>query len=496
TTRQETGIQHREQATHQLAAGGRGSFGAPPVGPVDDCGSDNGRETGAFYRNATYTRDTNNAAPPLVLAELPIEPLDGEIRQYPAFRNRFLEIVESHPDLQPRHKLQYLLQHLRGEPHRFASGLQLTDDNYFVVVDKLEEDYGNQDMLRNMLLAEFINLRPPSNEVADLHRFHSEAFRVTSELKQLGDDVDASHVYEQILMGHLSEELRFTLIKVYGCRLEKSVSAILDGIRSYASDRLMAMNSGISWRPPAPSPPVATCRERPHSPSSRSSSETDTDESSHLARLASSDETAYSETAPLGVKESGAEVAVSTTPDAAYDAQEMPNPSGPAPLAGEDGGTARASSCSAHLAAAASEGAPPPVQQAVVNKQHKTAAVFCALSDQDQLRTLPPPDHAASVVLSSSSPSTDTERRLLIDDLVSALMALYGRTPIHELPSELMMHLPDAANPHYDALLDSILQYALRKAATQLVDNHPALLQNLPSPLTIADTSIRAGDKR
>ncbi|KAH7713482.1 Zinc knuckle family protein [Aphelenchoides avenae] len=221
-----------------------------------------------------------------------------------------------------------------------------------------------------------------------------------------------------------------------------------------------------------------------------------TPRTSHLVPLTSSDDTAYSETAPLAVKESGAEVAVSSTPDAAYDTQEMPTPSGPAPLAGEDGDTARASSCSAPLATAASEGAPPSVQPPVVNKQHETAAVLCASSDKDPLRVLPPPTPAASAVRSSSSPCTDTERRFLIDDLVRNLLALYGRTPFHELPSELIMHLPDAADPHYDALLDSILQYAMRKAVTQLVDNHPALLKNLPKPLSIEAPPITAGDKR
>ncbi|KAH7694627.1 Zinc knuckle family protein, partial [Aphelenchoides avenae] len=236
---------------------------------------------------ATKQRAAPGAATsPLVLTELPIEPFGGDIRQFPAFRNRFLDIVESYSDLQPRHKLQYLLQYLRGEPHRFAGGLQLTDANYFVVVLMLQERYGDKDMLRNLLLAEFINLRPPSDEVADLFRFHDEAFRVTSELKQLGDDVDASRVYEQVLMGRLSEKLRFKLIQNYDCDREKTVSAILNGLRRYVTNRQMAMNSGIQYKPPSPAVPPAPCRERRHSPPppARSPSECSTEESTECSK--------------------------------------------------------------------------------------------------------------------------------------------------------------------------------------------------------------------
>ncbi|KAH7709502.1 hypothetical protein AAVH_23226 [Aphelenchoides avenae] len=87
----------------------------------------------------------------------------------------------------------------------------------------------------------------PSNKAADLYRFHDEAFAIANELKQLGEDVDASHIYGHTLMGRLSEKLRLKLIRNYGCDREKSVSAILNGLRLYASDRQTAKTSGIRF---------------------------------------------------------------------------------------------------------------------------------------------------------------------------------------------------------------------------------------------------------
>ncbi|KAH7710110.1 integrase core domain protein [Aphelenchoides avenae] len=262
-------------ATHSTAAGGKGSetsssgplrigadgrpltasttFGtlgsaATPVDFGEDFGSEN---SSAFCRNATYNRatTTNPSQPSLVLKELPLDPFEGDFRQYPRFRNRFLEIVEAQVKLEPRHKLQYLLQYLRGEPHRLANGFQLTDSNYFTVINLLEERYGNADLIRNLLMQDLIAIRPPSSGAADLRRFHDEAFRVTTELKQLGDNVDATRLYEQSLMAKLTPALKTELIRNSDYAVKKSVSSILEGLRKYTQVLELTNNSGILWQP-------------------------------------------------------------------------------------------------------------------------------------------------------------------------------------------------------------------------------------------------------
>ena len=203
----------------------------------------------AFYRNATFHRAaSSSAAPsPLVLKDLPITPFEGDIRQYAKFRDRFLDVVEAHPNLAARHKLQYLLQFLRGEPHRLANNLQITDTNYYAVVNLLEERYGNADVIRNLLMQNLIAIRPPTQSVADLRRFHDEAFRVATDLKQLGDDVDANRLYEQTLMAKLSSALKIELIRHSDYTQKKSISSILDGLRKYTAVLELSASSGVIW---------------------------------------------------------------------------------------------------------------------------------------------------------------------------------------------------------------------------------------------------------
>ncbi|KAH7664925.1 Pao retrotransposon peptidase family protein-like protein, partial [Aphelenchoides avenae] len=206
-----------------------------------------------FYRNATFHRAavSSTAPAPLVLKELPIAPFEGDVRLYPKFRNRFLDVVEAHPKLAPRHKLQYLLQFLRGEPHRLANNFQITDANYFTVVNLLEKRYGNVDMMRNLLMQNLIQIRPPTQSVADLRRFHDEAFRVAVDLKQLGDNVDANRLYEQTLMAKLPSALKIELIRHSDYAEKKTVTSILEGISKYTQILELTAASGVLWSAPS-----------------------------------------------------------------------------------------------------------------------------------------------------------------------------------------------------------------------------------------------------
>ncbi|KAH7676027.1 Pao retrotransposon peptidase family protein [Aphelenchoides avenae] len=231
---------HRPSAT--LSSGPSGPT-APA--PLNEAHSDL-ESASAFYRNATFHRDTTTTTQ-LVLKEIPITPFEGDIRRYPTFRNRFLDVVEGQRNLAPRHKLQYLLQFLRGEPYQLANNYQLTDDNYFAVVNLLEERYGNVDMIRNLLMADLIALRPPSQAVSDLRRFYGDAQRVTTELNQLGDDVDSNRLYEQTLMSKLPTQLKMELIRNSDYATQKTASSILKGLNHYILVLESAASTGILW---------------------------------------------------------------------------------------------------------------------------------------------------------------------------------------------------------------------------------------------------------
>ncbi|KAH7691285.1 hypothetical protein AAVH_40201, partial [Aphelenchoides avenae] len=186
---------------------GKGPLESKPDGSADSRKTDR-RSNSAFYRNATYTCGTGNATQPFVLKEVPLTPFDGDVREYPRFRDRFLDIIEAHPNLEPRYKLVHLLQYLRGETLRMANRLRLTDDNYFIVADHLEKRYGNKAMLGTLLMQDLIDLpNPPSTKLSDITKFYDDAFQIVTDLGPEG----RNEMIYQLLMGKLPKELKYLL---------------------------------------------------------------------------------------------------------------------------------------------------------------------------------------------------------------------------------------------------------------------------------------------
>ncbi|KAH7694558.1 Pao retrotransposon peptidase family protein-like, partial [Aphelenchoides avenae] len=222
------------------------TFSAPA-----DYGVDFGLEnSSAFYRNATFSsRDasTGIAPPTLVLKEIPLTPFDGDIRRYPSFRNRFLEIVEAHRNLEPRHKLQYLLQFLRGEPLRLAEGFPITDTSYFHVINELERRYGNTQRIRKALTTDLLNVSPPGRSTASLRQFYDQVSRVNAELQQLGTDASNSDFLTDILMDKLSAEHRLAVVKDADYQSQKTVSSVLRALRVHLHMLEEAADAGFDW---------------------------------------------------------------------------------------------------------------------------------------------------------------------------------------------------------------------------------------------------------
>ncbi|KAH7712179.1 fibrous sheath-interacting protein 1-like protein [Aphelenchoides avenae] len=157
--------------------------------PPPDNGADFGPENASkFYQNAVYTRSSNPTSQPLVLKELPIDKFGGDIRAYPAFRNHFLELVENRKDFEPRHKFQYLLQCLTDEPLLEARRYMITNSNYFKVLDRLENKYGNRGRLLLTLNQCYYDLNAPGPAASDVRRFYDEASHLVDEMQQIGED--------------------------------------------------------------------------------------------------------------------------------------------------------------------------------------------------------------------------------------------------------------------------------------------------------------------
>ncbi|KAH7720774.1 hypothetical protein AAVH_11827 [Aphelenchoides avenae] len=230
-------------AIPSAAAGGKGPPDSIPDGSTNSRKTDR-RSESAFYRNATYTCGTDDAVQPFVLKEVPLTPFDGDVREYPRFRDRFLDIIEARPDLAPRYKLVHLLQYLRGEPLRMANRLRLTDDNYFIVVDRLEKRYGNKVSYHNVLVRDLAQLKPlTSTMLSDVTRFYDDAFQLITDLQPfIKTDSPIEHA---LLMGLIPVKLRLYLANETSYAGDRTANGLLKALDQLVCQGRQSILTGL-----------------------------------------------------------------------------------------------------------------------------------------------------------------------------------------------------------------------------------------------------------
>ncbi|KAH7722491.1 Pao retrotransposon peptidase family protein [Aphelenchoides avenae] len=225
----------------------------------------------AFYRNAKCVRSHLGPAPPsFVPMEPSLDPFDGDVRKYPRFRDRFLLITEAQPNLAPRYKLLYLLQHLRGEPLLLADQPRLSDANYFDIIDLLEERYGDKSRLKQLLLQDLHDLSPPrSTQLSDMTRFHDAAFRIVNDLELLFSEEEMTCYNEMLtdtLLRKLPEAVHSFLYASIISEHDCSVHNMLSGLRHILSRTC----SRSATRRPCEDPDIF-CRKHDEASSSHTS---------------------------------------------------------------------------------------------------------------------------------------------------------------------------------------------------------------------------------
>lgn len=78
------------------------------------------------------------------LPEIKLPSFDGNIKDWPAFRDSFRSLIASNPQLSNVDKFSYLLSTLSKEAKRVVEVIEVTSDNYVVAWDLLEKRYENK----------------------------------------------------------------------------------------------------------------------------------------------------------------------------------------------------------------------------------------------------------------------------------------------------------------------------------------------------------------
>ena len=85
--------------------------------------------------------------PTIKLPKLELQKFNGNILNWQEFWDSFEASIHKNPNLQPVDKFNYLRAELEGDASVVISGLELTNTNYEVAVNLLQERFGTDELM-------------------------------------------------------------------------------------------------------------------------------------------------------------------------------------------------------------------------------------------------------------------------------------------------------------------------------------------------------------
>ena len=131
--------------------------------------------------------------PTIKLPKLELQKFDGNILKWQEFWDSFEASIHRNPNLQPVDKFNHLRAALKGDASVVISALELTNSNYEVAVNLLQERFGRDDLMVDahysalMDLPVSLNVTTNLRATCDMNEKHLRSF------KALGENVDQPH---------------------------------------------------------------------------------------------------------------------------------------------------------------------------------------------------------------------------------------------------------------------------------------------------------------
>ena len=135
------------------------------------------------------TRET----PAIKLPKLELQKFDGNILKWQKFWDSFEASIHRNSNLQPVDKFNYLRAELEGDASTVISGLELTNSNYEVAVNLLQERFGRDELMMDTHYSALMDLPVSLNITAKLRTTYDMTEKHLRSLKALGENVDQPH---------------------------------------------------------------------------------------------------------------------------------------------------------------------------------------------------------------------------------------------------------------------------------------------------------------
>lgn len=154
------------------------------------------------------------------LPKLELPTFDGEPKKWYDFWDIFNAAIHSRSDLAEIEKLQYLKGQLKGAALKLIDGFRLTNTNYEMVIEMLQDAYGDRDAIIDAHIIELAELKSPnSSSVQAIENFRTDMEGHLRELEALGIKMDKyGRLLSPLLMKKLPSKWKENVIRSTGSR--------------------------------------------------------------------------------------------------------------------------------------------------------------------------------------------------------------------------------------------------------------------------------------
>ena len=109
------------------------------------------------------TLTTRHSSYTVELPKLELPKFSGNVLKWQEFWDSFEASIHKNPNLQPVDKFSYLEAELEGDAKAVTSGLELTNTNYEVAVNLLQERFGREEIIMDALYSKLMDLTVSSS---------------------------------------------------------------------------------------------------------------------------------------------------------------------------------------------------------------------------------------------------------------------------------------------------------------------------------------------
>jgi hypothetical protein len=146
----------------------------------------------------------------MMLPKLQPKKFSGDPARFKAFWQSFTTSVHNQP-ITDAEKADYLLHMLEGQAKKATDGYLATDEDYPLICDILQTEFGDKDLVSASLHHELYRMAPPKDEPVSLRDYTQQLDRICRQLKQQGLDCEAPNLM-LTAKGKLPDRVRLLLL--------------------------------------------------------------------------------------------------------------------------------------------------------------------------------------------------------------------------------------------------------------------------------------------